>query len=173
VRRQQLRHRRPTQGGQALVEVALIAPIVFGAIFFTLGALHYIAEDVTVVHAAHLGSRVAASGSGTGSGSSVAAFGAVRGEIEPLLRPALLGTHVSYYVNQTPAPPGMRAPCPDPASMTEPGEVAVCAATIRGAVSGTPVVAVHIYGRFSSLLTGFPALRINEQSVLPFLGFQP
>jgi Flp pilus assembly protein TadG len=167
------RRRRRQQGGQAIVELALIAPIFFGAIFFTLGALFYIGQAVTVVHAAHLGGRIAAAGAGTGPAASVSDWAAIRGEVDPLLRPALLGAQVTYYVNQTPAPVGMRAPCPDPASMTEPGRVAVCASVVRGIVSGTPVVSVHIYGRLASLLPGFPALRVNEQSVLPFLGFQP
>jgi hypothetical protein len=166
--------RRPApQRGQALIEFALIAPIFFGAIFFTLGALFYIAQGTSVVHATHLGGRVAAAGSGPGSASSVAALSGVQGQLEPLLRPALPGTQVTYYVDEAPPPPGTRGPCPLPASMTDAGKVAVCASIGRGVVSGTPVVLVHIYGRLASLFPGFPALRVDEQSVLHFLGFQP
>ncbi len=160
------------EDGQAIVEFALIAPLLFGVIFFTLGLLFHVTQLTSVVHSAHLGSRVAAAASGPGPAASAADLAGVPAAIDPLLRRALIGVDVTYYVNGTPSSPGIQTPCPAPSVMNAPAKVAVCTSVVPGAVAGRRVVSVHIYGRLASLLPGFPALRIDEESVLPFLGFQ-
>lgn len=166
------RRARPREEGQALIEFALIAPLLFGVIFFTLGLLFHVTQLTSVVHSAHLGSRVAAAASGPGSAASAADLAGVPAAIDPLLRQALIGVHVTYYVDGAAPSPGIQTPCPAPSGMNAPAQVAVCTSVVPAAVAGRSVVSVHIYGRLASLLPGFPALRIDEESVLPFLGFQ-
>lgn len=143
--------------GQALLEFALVAPVILGVLFAALAGLFYVTEVSSVVGATESAARIAAS-AGTSPGGT--ADDLVARRLPPLLEPGLPGTVVTYYV----APQ-----CP--AAVEGPGRLAVCTGGGLGAVSGEPVVSVRIYGHLPALLPGFPALPVDERSVIHPLTF--
>jgi hypothetical protein len=158
--------RRPhaPSSGQALIEFALVFPVILAALLFMLAGLFFVTESSTVLTAAQVGSRVAA-GVAAGGASGGNALGEVQRRLPALLEPGLPGTTIRYAVS---ADPGH---CPPSSAVRGAGSLLVCSSYATGAASHTPIIVVRIYGHLPALFPGMPAFPVDEQAAVHSLGF--
>lgn len=155
---------RTSSSGQALIEFALVFPVILAALFFMLTGLFYVTQSSTVLSAAQVGSRIAA-GANPGAPSGPNALDQVQTRLPPLLEPGLPGTRIRYVISTDPNR------CPPKSATSSPGSLVVCSSYATGPVSGTQMVVVRIYGRLPAILPGMPAFPIDEQAAVHSLAF--
>jgi hypothetical protein len=155
---------RTSSSGQALIEFALVFPVILTALFFMLTGLFYVTQSSSVLSAAQVGSRIAA-GADPGGPSGGNALDQVQKRLPALLEPGLPGTRIRYVVSTDPNQ------CPAANATSAPGSLVVCSSYATGPVSGTPMIVVRIYGRLPAILPGMPAFPIDEQAAVHSLAF--
>ena len=156
---------RTRQKGQALVELAMVFPVVLLAMFFMIAGLFYVFDLTTVSSDAQTAARLAA-GIPT-SGGSPNALDAVQRDLPGTLSAGLPATNVTYA---TSTDPNVNS-CPPMSSITEPGHLVVCSRYAKGAVSGSTVIEVEIYGKLPVYVPWSPSLPVDEAAVVHSLGF--
>jgi TadE-like protein len=155
---------RTSSSGQALIEFALVFPVILTALFFMLTGLFFVTQDSSVLSAAQVGSRIAA-GASPGGPSGANALDQVQKRLPALLEPGLPGTHIRYVVSADPSR------CPPTSETSAPGSLIVCSSYATGPASGTQLIVVRIYGRLPAIFPGMPAFPIDEQAAVHSLAF--